>query len=47
MIWIDLKKKKRTRKQLKKNTWYDSYDWLTNYIPESVKNPWVVLKSSF
>ena len=47
MIWTDLKKKKRTRKQLQKNTWYDFYDWLTNYIPESIKNPWVVLKSFF
>ena len=33
--------KKRT---CAKNTRYDWYDWLLNYIPKPVKKQWVMLK---
>ena len=39
--------KQMNTKTITKNTWYDWYDLLTNYIPESIKNPWVVLKNLF
>ena len=28
-----------------KNTWYEWYNWLINYIPELIKKQWVVLKT--
>ena len=42
MIWINLKKKELTRNRtFTKNTRYDWYDWLINYIPErAYKKPW-------
>ena len=46
MIWINLKKTELTKKRrFTKNTWHDWYDWLTNYIPEPKKSPWVGLKT--
>ena len=40
-------KKKRTtnKRTFTKNCCYDWYDWLINYTPESIKKPWVVLKT--
>ena len=38
MIWINLKNKELKKKRtFTKNTWYDRYDWLTNYIPDPIK----------
>ena len=38
MIWINLKKKELVKKRtFTKNTWYDWYNWLINYIPEPIK----------
>ena len=39
--------KKRTNKEenIYKNTWYDWYDWLINFIPEPINKPWVGLKT--
>ena len=39
MIWINLNKK-MTKKRLfaKKRPWYNWHDWLTSYIPESIKD---------
>ena len=38
MIWINLRQKELTKKRtFTKNTWYDQYDWLINYIPEHIK----------
>ena len=39
--------KQMNTKTITKNIWYDWYDLLTNYIPESIKNLLVVLKSLF
>ena len=46
MIWINLKKKElKTKRTLRKNTSYDWYDWLINYISESIKKAWAGLKT--
>ena len=34
MIWINLKTELTRKRGLTKNTWYDCYEWLINYIPE-------------
>ena len=45
-IMDKLEKKELTKKRtFPKNTWYDWYDWLINYIPEPIKKPWVGLQT--
>ena len=39
-------KKELTKRTSTKSTCYDWYDWLINYIPESIKKPWVSLKTT-
>ena len=37
MVWINLKKKELAKKRtFTKNTWYDWYEWLINYIPDPI-----------
>ena len=49
MIKINLKKKKEKeimkKRTITKNTCYNWYDWLANYIPEPIKMPLVVLNA--
>ena len=41
-----LEKKALTKKRVStKNTWYEWYDWLINYIPESIETPKVGFKT--
>ena len=45
-IMDELEKKELTKKRtFPRNTWYDWYDWLINYIPEPIKKPWAGLKT--
>ena len=40
-------KKELTKKRtFTKNTWYDWYYWLTNYITEPTKQQWARLKTN-
>ena len=45
MIWINSKKRAKKEENIYKNTWYDWYNWLINYIPELLKIPWAGSKT--